>query len=192
MAVSYTPGFRHTDWVDNVDRVRAAGDNGFNSRFHALEKEFKQIEGIIKQIGAALDGLSHGPAPKPVVLTLTPSLVPLGGLPWEHVFGGAIKPSGAAVADASGMMVVTLPHGATIQALRACGRKDSGNLSVDLRRQSLTAGSTTELLIDVTVGNGAFDASKPAPAGPMSKVDNEQFRYYLTADLDGATGGAVV
>ncbi|MFD2348643.1 hypothetical protein ACFSTC_03405 [Nonomuraea ferruginea] len=131
MAVTYTPEFRHKDWVDNVDRVRAAGDNGFNVRFHALEAEFARIADIMDKVSDALDALSQTPVPKPVKLTLTPTLITLTD-PWNHVFGGADKPSGAT--DASGMMSVTLPHGATIRELRACGRKDSGNLSVNLRR----------------------------------------------------------
>ncbi|GAA4525875.1 MULTISPECIES: hypothetical protein [Nonomuraea] len=189
MAVTYTPEFRHKDWVDNVDRVRAAGDNGFNVRFHALEAEFARIADIMDKVSDALDALSQTPVPKPVKLTLTPTLITLTD-PWNHVFGGADKPSGAT--DASGMMSVTLPHGATIRELRACGRKDSGNLSVNLRRQSLAAGSTTELLVGLTLSNGNFDSSAVAPAGAASKVDNDQFRYYLTAELDGAGSTAVV
>lgn len=189
MTVSYTPAFQHTDWVDNVDRVRAAGDNGFNIRFHALEAEFARLADVITKVSDALDALSQTPAPRPVKLTLTPTLITLTD-PWDHVFGGAAKPPGAT--DASGMMSVALPQGVTIRELRVCGRKDSGNLSANLRRQSLAAGSTTELLVGLTLSNGNFDSATAAPGGPASKVDNEQFRYYVTAELDSAVPASVV
>ena len=41
--VTYTPGFQHEDWVDNVDRVQAGGVNGFNVRFNTIEAEFQKI-----------------------------------------------------------------------------------------------------------------------------------------------------
>ncbi|MFE5720444.1 hypothetical protein [Streptomyces erythrochromogenes] len=189
MTVIYQPTFRHTDWVDNVDRVRAAGDNGFNVRFHGLEEEFARIAAVVTKVSEALDALSQTPVPKPVKITLTPALITLTD-PWNHVFGGAAKPSG--VGDASGMMSLALPHGSVIRELRVCGRKDSGNLSVNVRRQSLSAGATTELLVGLTLGNGNFDTSTAAPVGPALKVDNDQSRYYLTAELDGAVTTSVV
>lgn len=185
MSISYTPGFKHTDWVDNVDRVRAGGDNGFNVRFHALETEFTRISEVFAQVATAL----QQPAPGPLKITLTPTLATLSE-PWQQVLGGAAKPSGAD--SASGMMAVTLPHRATIKELRVCGRKDNGNLSVGLRRQSLAAGSTTELIVGVTLGAGNFDTSTAAPATPAARVDNDQYRYYLNADLDSALATAVV
>jgi hypothetical protein len=189
MSVSYTPAFQHTDWVDNVDRVRAAGDNGFNVRFHGLEAEFERLADVIKKVSDVLDALSQTPAPTPVKLTLTPTLTTISDR-WDHVLGGAAKPPGAT--DASGLMSVAFPQGVTIRELRVTGRKDSGNLSVNLRRQSLAAGSTTELLVGLTLSNGTFDSSTAAPGGPAAKVDNDQFRYYLTAELDSAVGGSVV
>ncbi|MFI5529916.1 hypothetical protein ACIA8O_15380 [Kitasatospora sp. NPDC051853] len=185
MSVSYTPGFKHTDWVDNVDRVRAAGDNGFNIRFHALEAEFARLAEVIAQVADAL----QQPAPRPVKITLTPTLTSLGD-PWTHVYGGAAKPAGAIAAG--GMMALQLPQGSTIKELRVCGRKDAGNLSVGVRRQSLAAGSTTELIVSLTLGTGNFDTTTAAPSTPPARVDNEQFRYYLTADLDTSTGASVV
>lgn len=189
MTLSYIPKFQHTDWVDNVDRVQASGDNGFNIRFHALEAEFALLADVIKRASDALDALAETPPATPVQLTLTPTLTTLSD-PWEHVFGGARKPRPAT--DASGLMAVSLPHGVTIQTLRVCGQKDAGNLSVNLRRQSLAAGATTELIVGLTLSNGNFDSSTLAPSAPLSKVDNEQFRYYLTAELDSGTSNTVV
>lgn len=189
MTVSYVPSFQHTDWVDNVDRVRAAGDNGFNVRFHALEDEFKRLSGVVKQVSDALDALSQAPVPTPVALTLTPALVATG-TPWDHVFGGATKHAGAT--DGSGMMAVQLPQGVTIQAFRATGQKGSGNLGINLRRQSLAAGANPELIVGLTPGAGPFDQTAAAPVNAAAKVDNTQFRYYITAELDSATAAATV
>ena len=189
MTVIYEPKFRHVDWVDNVDRVRAAGDNGFNDRFHALETEFDRIAKVVDGVSDALDNLSQPPVADEVNLTLAPTLTTLADR-WDHVFGGAVKPPLAT--QASGFMAVALPHGATVRRLRVCGRKDGGNLEIGLRRQSLAAGAATELIISVAAPNGSFDSPQPAPQGAIAKVDNNQFRYYLTAELDSAPGNAVV
>jgi hypothetical protein len=189
MSVTYTPSFHFPPWLDNVDRVRAAGDGGFNVRFQKLEDEFKQISGVIKQISDALDALAQAPAPAPVTLSLTPTLVATGDA-WDHVFGGATKHPG--LTDAQGMMAVQLPHGNTIQTLRATGQKDSGNLGINLRRQSLAAGSAPELIVGLTPGAGPFDQTAAVPVGAAAIVDNNQFRYYITAELDSTTAAATV
>jgi hypothetical protein len=190
MTVNYEPKFRHVDWVDNVDRVRAAGDNGFNDRFHSLEKEFDLIAGVVDDVGRELDRLGRAPTAQEVNLTLAPTLTTLGDR-WDHVFGGAVKPPAAT--QASGFMAVQLPHGVTILRLAIFGRKDSGNLEVGLRRQSIATGAATELIVSVSAPNGPFTGPpKGAPAGAISRVDNDQFRYYLTAELDTAPGNAVV
>ncbi|MEV4559233.1 hypothetical protein AB0K51_19900 [Kitasatospora sp. NPDC049285] len=185
MSVSYTPGFKHTDWVDNVDRVRAAGDNGFNIRFHALEAEFARLAEVIAQIAGAL----QTPPPKLVKITLTPTLVATG-TPWTHVTGGAAKPNDTD--NANGMMSVSLPQGSTIKELRACGHKDVGALHVTLRRQSLAAGSASEQVVQLTLGTGDFDTSTAVPAGPAAQVDNDQYHYFLVADVSNSTNPADV
>ena len=57
MAISYTPTVSFRPYVDGQDLVRAAGDDGFNVRFQALEQEFQQISDVIKQISDRLDAL---------------------------------------------------------------------------------------------------------------------------------------
>ncbi|RJL35445.1 hypothetical protein [Bailinhaonella thermotolerans] len=182
MSVNYTPAFRHKDWIDNVDRVRAAGDNGFNARFHALEAEFATLSQVIAKVNEAL----QLPAPRPVKFTLTPALITLTD-PWEHVSGAVSKPIGSSAA--SGMMSLSLPHRATITELRACGRKKGGNLFVNVYRQNLAAGSAQELIVGLTLGNGPFDTSNAVTSGDRAKVDNDNYRYYLTAELDSAPTG---
>jgi hypothetical protein len=189
MTVSYTPEFQHVDWVDNVDRVRAAGDNGFNVRFHALEGEFTHLSGVIDEVGEALDALAQTPASTPEKLTLAPVLATLVD-PWAHTFGGAEKPAGAT--EASGVMAVALPPRVRIRDFRVIGAKESGTVDVFLRRQSLAAGAVPEVIAGVSPGNGDFDQVANAPAGPVSVVDNEHHRYYVTAELNGAGPDASV
>ena len=188
-AVNYAPEFTHTDWIDNVDRVQAAGSNGFNARFHAIEAEFGRLSEVIDQVRQALEKLAQAPPAQPVTTTLTPALVATGD-PWQHTFGGATKPGGKSAA--SGMMELQLPQRSRIQTFRATGEKGSGNLTVSLRRHGLSATATTQLITGLTAGNGPFDISAAAPDTPVSTIDNEQFRYYITAELDGAGGASTV
>jgi hypothetical protein len=187
--VTYTPAFQHTDWVDNVDRVQAAGDNGFNVRFHDLEDEFKTVADVVKVISDSLDALSATPPAQPVKLTLTPALVATGTA-WEHVLGGALKAAGRT--DAAGMMPVQLPHGNRVQSLRVTGSKQSGSLSVNLFRQALAGTAPPERITGVNPPTGSFDLTSQAPNTTVAKVDNDQFRYYLIAELDSATAAHVI
>jgi hypothetical protein len=51
---TFTPTFEHEDWIDNVDRVSAGGQNGFNSRFNALRADLNQLTQVIKAVDDAL------------------------------------------------------------------------------------------------------------------------------------------
>jgi hypothetical protein len=185
MAIGYTRTFTHREWIDNVDRVQAGGDNGFNDRFHALEAEFDAIQAGFKQAGDAIDALSEKPPPREVSTTLTPVLVPTG-TPWEAFAGGATKQAGAT--DANGMLSVSLADDELITAFRATGIKRSGNLFLVLQRQSLTQGSNPETIAAISPpGSGSgFDLTATVAAGAPARVDNGQFRYFITADLDSA------
>jgi hypothetical protein len=59
MAISYTPQVSFRPYIDGQDLVRAAGDDGFNVRFQALEQEFRQLSDVIKQISDRLDELAN-------------------------------------------------------------------------------------------------------------------------------------
>jgi hypothetical protein len=179
--INYDPTFQHTDWVDNVDRVQASA---FNDRFHGLEAEFTTLRSVITQISDALTALGQAPPPRPVKVTLVPALTAVGGDAWDHVFGGAAKPVGKSAAV--GMMTLQLPQGSRIQSLRVIGRKDSGNLTITVRRQGLSATATPEPIFGTTPSTGPFDVTANAPSIEIAKIDNEQFRYYVTAELDSA------
>jgi len=46
--ISYNPtNFQWQDWTDNVGRVQAGGDNGFNARFQALQAEFPRVADVV-------------------------------------------------------------------------------------------------------------------------------------------------
>jgi hypothetical protein len=49
--VSFTPTFRHTDYVDNRDRVQAGG---FNERFRALQEDLGKLSEVITEVDGAL------------------------------------------------------------------------------------------------------------------------------------------
>jgi hypothetical protein len=190
MAVSYLPQFQHTDWIDNVDRVRAAGDNGFNLRFHGLEFEFKQLSDVIKQLNDAIDALSQKPPPKPVSLSLVPILAGTGDVAWKQEEDSVLKPGGATAA--SGVMNVTLPSDTRIQSLRVVGIKQSGTLGINLRRQSISGATDPQRIMGVDAPTGGFDQTAAAPNTDVAKIDNDNFRYYLTADLSGAGAADLV
>jgi hypothetical protein len=193
MSITYTPLFSHQDWVDNVDRVQAGGDSGFNVRFHGIEGEFSTLTTVVKEISDAIDSLSAAPAAKTFTTALTPALTPtstLAAQQWQHVDGAATMPPGQTAAH--GMMGVQLPTGGTISSLRGVGIKASGVLLLALNRQLFANGSGPETVIaGQIVANGPFDVMTNATDQTKTKVDNTQYRYYLIARLDGASAAAL-
>jgi hypothetical protein len=189
MAVSFVPRFHHTAWVDNVDRVQAAGTNGFNVRFQDVEAEFAKLSTVISEIDTAIAALQAAPTAAPVTLTLTPQLATIGR-PWGHTIGAATKFAGEL--GASGLQSLTLPDRVRIRSLRVLGQKENGNLTVNLRRQALPPSANPELVVSAACPNGPIDVTFE-PANPaVATVNNGQFRYYLTAELDSATSAATV
>jgi hypothetical protein len=184
-SVSYTPQFSHQDWVDNVDRVQAGGANGFNGRFHSLEAEFQRLSQVLADVGAALDALGTKPPPAPTKVSLTPILVTSGAVGWSLVNGFALKQPGQT--GAHGIMQVNLPTGATIQSFRASGQNSGGgSLRVAIQRLTVGTDATSAQRISRVDGVGApFDTTAAADA-QFAVVDNEHFRYFVTADLDNA------
>jgi hypothetical protein len=184
-SVNYTPNFQHQDWLDFVDRVQAGGTNGFNSRFHALEAEFQRLSQVVTQIGAALDAVGTKPPPTPAKISLTPILVTTGAVGWVFINGFALKNSGQT--SAHGMMSVDLPNGATIQDLRASGQNSgSGSLRISLQRLTVGTDATSAQRIARVEGTGAPFDTTAAADNQFAVVDNEHFRYFISADLDNA------
>ena len=191
MALSFTRGFQHEDWVDNVDRVQAAGDNGFNQRFHSLEADLDTIGQVVDAISRALDGLSAAPPALELRETVTPAFVATSGTGWSHRNGFAEKAAGQTTA--AGMVSVSLPHGARILRLRAVGRNNGGgNLRISLFRQLVAdPGATSEQIARVEGTTDPFDESRAADA-QFQRVDDERFKYFITAQLNNAQATDVV
>lgn len=191
MALSFTRGFQHEDWVDNVDRVQAAGDNGFNQRFHSIEADLDTIGQVVEAISRALDGLSAAPPALELRETVTPAFVATSGTGWSHRNGFAEK--GAGQTAAAGMASVSLPHGARILRLRAVGRNNGGgNLRIALMRQLVAdPGATSEQIARVEGTTDPFDQSIAADP-QFQRVDDERFKYFVTAQLNNALAADVV
>lgn len=185
MAITYTPAFQHEDWIDNIDRVQAGGDNGFNLRFHALESEFSQLSALIAQIDAALTALGQAPPPRILHSSFTPNLVTTAVYGWSHSAGFAQKQ--ANVESAGGMMSIDLPHGVNLRSFRATGQNAGrGNLRITLHRAA-AATATSDLLAQLVVSGNPFDVNT-AIDGQSAAVDTDRFRYFITAQLNNALG----
>jgi len=57
--IEFRRSFHHLAWVDGVDRVSAAGDNGFNARFAAIEADLDSIGACIDDVSQALDDVEE-------------------------------------------------------------------------------------------------------------------------------------
>jgi hypothetical protein len=60
--VIYNPQFNPPPWVDGVDTVQAAGNNGFNKRFQDIVTEFGNLSQVVFQLNGGLVFLPVGGA----------------------------------------------------------------------------------------------------------------------------------
>ncbi len=197
--LSYTPTFRHKPWVDNVDRVKAGGPDGFNVRFEAIEADLHQVSAVVATIGTLLD--SAGPATPSgtqrllVPLDPSPELSPGSGF-WTCDGTGAMHPqpdSVSAARSASSTMDLSLPDKATLVSMRVIGRHQSGSahVSVGMQRNHLfnigiSADSLARISVDPPGPGNPYDLSTPVTAA-FAAVDNNQFRYALTFFANSVT-----
>jgi hypothetical protein len=183
----YTPSFSHTDWIDNRDRVQAGGDNGFNARFHDLEAEFALLAAHLNPL---VDALS-----KPLVkLTLAPMLMAYVNQgetaprqPWVQGIDHVRKASSQQ--EAHGTMGLNLPAGARIQSLLVTGSQPSGTLTIVLQRHRFDNTASSEQVVTASQLGQPFS---PPAGSPELAVVEDDYRYYLTADLVGATATDLV
>ena len=190
MPIDYQPNFQHQEWVDNQDRVMAGGANGFNVRFNAIEAEFQTLSQLFVQVSDALAAL--GQAPTPTVVTFTPALVGGGSFPWRFGAGAMDKPAGAQTAW--GYMSVHLIDGVTLQSFRVTGlNSGQGNLQIALERGSaVNVGPFQPIVkLDVVAVGGTINQTGDA-ASSLATVNNESFKYLITANLQGAQGTDLV
>jgi len=189
--ISYTPTFHHPPWKDRVDRVEAAGPNGFNVRFEAIEGDLKQVSTVVAAIGSDLDGLRG----RQHRLAFTPTLQQD---PSDALF--SIDANGAPTvlltdrsSGVSGIQNVGLPHGARLSGLRIrglyAGSFDPGaqvSFFVALRRVPRVPSippSDPEDLISANTNDapkiGPFDLSQPADDPSKILVDLDHYRYVV-------------
>jgi hypothetical protein len=185
--VSFTHTFHHTDWVDDVDRVRAAEPNGFNARFNAIETDLQQLSAVVAQIDAVLSLGATGT--KQRRLTLPPALVtPEGATPWALGTGGAV--SATPGSSASGLLNLVLPNGVTLLTLRAIGQATGASASISLSRFAI-GGTTPQVLAAVTGDTNPFD--RAAPVDPaLARTNTAISRYLIQASVPTTPGDAVV
>lgn len=183
--ITYTRQFQHTDWQDNVDRVQAGGPTGFNQHFHDIEGDFDAIAQVVSLINAALIALGQAPPPTPTQTTITPALVAASSTGWQGGLGVVSKPANQT--SAWGAMSVDLPNGALIQSFRATGRNTgAGNLRIALQRQGVVLGTPSERVAGLdNITGDPFDQNAPANSA-NALVNNQQFKYFITAQLDNA------
>jgi hypothetical protein len=186
-SISFTRGFAHADWVDLVDRVEAAGDNGFNGRFHSLETDLDAISATFNEVNTAVNDLALPPTAQTGFSTITPAFAPIGSTPWSFRDGLAEKPGGA-VTQATGQAAFPLPHGQRIVEFRAVGVNNSTVASLRLtlfRRQIADPSAPTEIVARLTPAGNPYSAST-APVAGTEGIDNENFTYFVIAQLSGA------
>jgi len=178
--ISFTQTFHHTDWVDDIDRVRAAEPNGFNARFAAIETDLAQLSAVVAEVD---DVLSHAGSRQR--LTLPPTLVPTeGATPW--LLGSDGSASVVPGSSASGLLNVVLPNGATLLSFRAFGLARGASVSISLSRVQI--GSSTPQVLATVTGN-AIPYNRVAlidPSVPKTSATTSRFLIQATVPVTPA------
>ena len=192
--LSFTPTFQHTDWIDNVDRIRAGGPTGFNVRFDAIDSDLQQASAVVQQIDAALALPADGPPTGTQLLTPGLDLASLDDLGSGR--GWFYDPTGAAhPATGSGgfgaVMGLTLPDQVRLISFRAIGLYTPTDitLSINLYRKSLVdlelAPDLVALISNSTAGfTNPYDVTVPVFADHAA-VDTSTFHYYIFINAIG-------
>jgi hypothetical protein len=194
MTVSYTPGFNPSAWVDNHDRVKASGPNGFNERFADITQEFQDISQVVGTIGQALDSLGQQVAAA-VTVTLSPTMLPFrpGTPEWSPVLWGVLigaSPQGSyaekdqSQASAKGVLPLDLPRGAGLSKLAVRGEAVAGgSVTTELVRELRTAPFTADRLLGPLPG---FFNPTDIPSTPAFTSDTHTFYIIATGTGAGA------
>jgi hypothetical protein len=178
--ISYTPEFRHIDWVDDVDRIRAGEPNGFNSRLQAIERDLQQLSTVVAQIDTALDQLDAIPPPTPTRLVVPPSLLALSGNHnWAVTASGAVQatPGRQPIGEAN----LILPDGVQLSSFRAAGQSDGvSQFGVGLVRIPYDAPTAARDLAVVPADTSTYDKTLTIDPA-VARVDTATFRYVIVA-----------
>ena len=185
----FTPTFRHTNWIDNVDRIQADGSNGFNVRFDAIDSDLQQMSDVVSQIDTALtQALSGGPATTLQRLTPAVDLVPLvapGQNGWFYDSIGIAHPAGGSGGGVA-VMDLNLPEQIRLVSFRAIGLNPGpvAPFSITLFRSPLTDPTKADKLAGIDASQpltNPYDATVPVTAA-FAAVDPSTFRYYVIAE----------
>lgn len=190
---TYKPAFRHTNWIDNVDPITAAGANGFNARFDAIAGDLRELSTVVTRIDAAIDVLaapsSGGGAGQQPLIAVPLSLVPTpsagtGG--WTFDDNGAAHPDGG-TGGGRAVMGIQLPNGIRITSFQVRGRFEGGpaRLIYQLGRASVSLAAQAPDIL-ATIDSSVQSFSNPysvsvATVTGLSTVDLVRFRYFVTA-----------
>jgi hypothetical protein len=187
----YNPTFKHVDWIDNEDIVQAAGENGFNGRFHALETEFASLSKVIANINAAI-----GPVAPTVTLALSPIFFTNdNAAPWtfaEQSTNATLPLQVGSFADA--FLPIQLPDGAKVQSITIFGGTLPGNeLFFELCSQPLDSGSfrvtLTRVSVPPTTSPANFEVTSEVSSN-LGSVDNSINRYFAFARVTRTSADA--
>jgi hypothetical protein len=200
--ISYAPTFHHRPWRDKVDRVEAAGLNGFNGRFAAIESDLQQVSTVVTQIGSELDQISGGPLRR---LAFTPTLqvVDQG---WQVSSDGAPVITLTTIASGgnggNGVVNLDLPDGARLTGMRVRGQYGgTANSAVSISfsvsvnrvpRLASTPGSFDAVAIAGETNSqrvGPFNFNGSILDESMVVVNLDTFRYFLNVTV--ATGDSL-
>jgi len=186
---TYTRNFKHSDWIDNYDRVKAGGPDGFNVHFHAIEAEFDTIGSTLNALGVQVQA--------PVTIALPPILYSYAGSqPWGAVsFGVTSGPNlgtfttftaTSSLTDAWGTVPLSLPNGVKLTTLSVLGSGPSGTtMTTDLYQERHSDGSIAPSLATVT---GFTSLTIPTPVVFSGDVN----LYYLVAHVKPPIGQTAV
>jgi hypothetical protein len=189
--IQFRRTFKHDPpWRDNLDRVQAEGEQGFNKRFKLLEDDLDQLGRVIERIDQTFEAEES--------VLLAPGLI--GDATddtkeaWTHRQGYA-RAVPSSTKPTEGIMPLALPNRSVIASLQVITFLQQGSLTVDLARRkvinngdlaSVGAHDASEVIITVTVNQG--DAGGPVftregnPANSsLAVVDAANFVYFLRA-----------
>jgi hypothetical protein len=125
-SITFTRGFKHVDWVDNEDVVQAAGDQGFNTRFHDIEADFDKVSEALALVKQSLDTLG-ATVNAPVTIGLEPVLYSFGvndawsAINWSQGSNGTFVQNIPSKPQAWGVLPLRLPDGVTLVSAKLLG-----------------------------------------------------------------------
>jgi hypothetical protein len=190
--IKFEPRFQHVDWVDNRDRVQAAGANGFNVRFADIRKDLEAISGVVSAIDSSIRQLSQQAPAQAQRLSLPPMFTPIDpAAPWGFNANGiATRPDDQD--EVAGQMAVPLPDKVRLLSLRALGQNtgQQARLNIVLGRVLLAGGESTERIAQI-VGVDTFDNTVDADQ-TRARVDMGKFRYLVSSRVTDARPGDTV